>query len=171
MKKVLFFAMMLVAVAAAQAGDNRLWAYIDDKDSTTNLRNAPGGRVVAVVINNAAHEVVLDKPTNGWWQVYEVNNVENPDDTTNYLVGSDTGRYWIHSSVVGFDTRNYGTSTILPLRAKPSSDARVTHRMRGEHHVSPIDVDGDWVKVRTADGHEGWLEQEWICPNPLTTCP
>ena len=162
---------MLTVVVAMQASDDTLSAYIDDHDSITNIRNAPGGRVVITVTNNVAHEVMLKNPTNGWWEVVEIFNAENEEDTTEYLTGSDTGRYWIHSSVVGFDTRNYDPSDKLPLRAKPSSKARVAHSIRGTHHVSPLDVRGDWVKIKTEDGHVGWVQMVWICWNPLTTCP
>ena len=37
--------------------------------------------------------------------------------------------------------------------------------------LRPMDIKGDWVKVKTIDGkYTGWIEEEWLCGNALTNC-
>lgn len=72
--------------------------------------------------------------------------------------------------VVGFDTRNYGGQT-LSLRQSPDAGSKVVFSFKEEMQLHPVGMKGDWVKVKTSDGkHEGWIETEWICDNPLTNC-
>ena len=78
---------------------------------------------------------------------------------------------WIHSSVLGLHTRNYGGQP-LNLYASPSEDAPVVATIREEAaDVRPLDVnaDGSWVKVKAKAG-TGWIQRNWLCDNPLTNC-
>ena len=89
---------------------------------------------------------------------------------TTALAGSDTGEYWIHYSALGLGTSNYGGQE-LHLHAAPHQDADIVFTFNKELTVMPLDFDGDWIKVKV-DGCDviGWIENEWLCSNPLTNC-
>jgi SH3-like domain-containing protein len=78
---------------------------------------------------------------------------------------------WIHSSVIGLSTRNYGGQQ-LSLRSDPREGASVVGRITvPEDLVRPLDIteDGEWVKVRWGKV-TGWIERKWLCGNPLSSC-
>ena len=180
MKKTISFFLLFFSCALvghAQIID----VYIFDNDGPfTNVRNSPNkGKVVDKIPVDVSATLTVEKPTNGWWRIvgecYECLTTETQEDGSEFanvkLKGSTTG-YWIHNSVIGIGTRNYGENQKLQLRSEPSKSAAVSYTLKGEQTVHPIDVKGSWVKVKTADGKgQGWLEKEWLCSNPLTTCP
>ena len=136
---------------------------IMDSDRYTNLRKSPGGSVLGR-LDNSENEYVITicEPANGWWRIF--------DD----FVGSMelSGEAWIHYSVLGMRTRNYGGQA-LPLRASASEQAAVVATIREEEEtVRPMDIsaDGKWTKVK-CDAGTGWIESRWLCGNPYTTCP
>lgn len=148
-----------------------LSVYIsDDTGSATNVRNAPNGKVIAKLNPNSGIMMVVESPRNGWWKI-EDGFYSDPDKDfeEEYLKGSTTG-YWIHSSVLNVDTRNYGGQT-LHLRKSPSSRAQSVYSFKEEISLRPLEIKGDWVKVKTYDGkHTGWIEAEWLCGNSVTNC-
>ncbi|MBR6245830.1 MAG: SH3 domain-containing protein, partial [Bacteroidales bacterium] len=78
---------------------------------------------------------------------------------------------WIHWSVLATGTRNYSGEPI-PLHKEPSADSPVVGTIKkADVTVRPMDItpDGSWVKVKSAYG-TGWLEVDWLCGNPFTTC-
>ena len=70
------------------------------------------------------------------------------------LKGSATG-YWIHYSVLGMGTRNYGGQTLY-IRQSPSANAPVVFKFKEEEILRPMDIKGDWVKVQTYDD---WVDR------------
>ena len=164
--------MTVFMVALAASAQDTISVYLSDDDPTglTNIRNKPMGAKVMQLSSDDIYIFSLTSPQDGWWKIVELWTVE--DDVTDSLAGSDTGEYWVHYSVLGIGTRNYGQNEKLPLRSEPSKRAAVSYTLKGEQTVHPIDVKGSWVKVKTADGKgQGWVEDEWLCSNPLTTCP
>ena len=168
----------LAALACEECGGPSIEAYIiDDGTPKTNIRCTPNGKIAMSVNPKIPYMVTLANPKNGWWEaltIYEPNE-EFVEGEPIFLSGSSTGKYFIHNSMVGFETRTYGESH--PLRAKPSSKGKVVCKL-GPNSVlvHPIDLANDeevgmWIKVKTDDGREGWIELEMICSNPLTTCP
>ena len=169
MKKLFLVALATIACLSAIA-QKEIGAYIsDDSGTPTNIRNAPGGQIVMSLPDTCSYMMTLSNPRNGWWRVEDVECAENATDIP--LVGSSKGEYWIHYSVVGFTTRNYGNQRLC-LRAEPSKKSKAVHWLVGETNVHPIDAtkSTDWVKVE-ANGHQGWIPSEMMCYNPLTTCP
>ena len=165
MKKLLLLA---VCVAASLGASSQTIAAFITDNSATNLRSAPSGKVVMKLPNNTSYIVVLSSPSNGWWKVDEVENAEEGTDIM--LKGSPTRKYWIHHSVVGYGTRNYGGERWC-LRAAPSAKAKAAYWFKEEIILHPIDVKGKWVKVTTSDKkHTGWIEDDKLCGNPLTNC-
>ncbi len=142
-------------------------AYVVDV-SDTNLRDAPRGNVAMTLSCQRAYTLTLTTPTNGWWRVVCVTDAECCDEIA--LRGSATDQYWIHHSVIGASTRNYGTEPLYLLAAPDAASQRL-YLLPPEAEVGLLDLDDIWVKVITADGHVGWLPNDMLCDNPLSTCP
>ena len=169
MKRTLL--LLAFAVVCLIGNAQLLSVYISDSNGEfTNVRNAPKGKVVDKIPTSKIAVLTVTSPQNGWWQIADGEvSYTGDDDETIKLKGSTTG-YWIHHSVLGLDTRNYGGQT-LHLRKSPDAKSAVVFSFKEEMHVMPLEVRGDWVKVKTGDGkHIGWIEAEWICDNPLTNC-
>ena len=155
MKKRLF-AILTMTLMVMTVSAQRVVAFVTDSDPFTNLRDAPKGKVIGKIDNKLTAMVVLENCTKGWWKLAEKPSYAEED--------------WIHYSMVGFGTRNYGGQT-LHLRKSPDDKAPITYSFSKELTLHPIGVQGDWVKVKTSDGkHSGWIEMDWICANPLTNC-
>ena len=168
MKKILCLTILFMAALVGSAQDT-FTAFLTDGDETTNIRNKPGGKVVMTVSANPSYVFDLTSPQNGWWRILEFWNAEDEDEDAT-LKGSDTGEYWIHFSVLGVNTRNYGGQELY-LREAPDEDANVVFTFDKEMTLSPMDVQGDWVKVKVGNFDiVGWIETEWLCSNPLTNC-
>ncbi|MCR4604148.1 MAG: SH3 domain-containing protein [Prevotella sp.] len=173
MMKRSFFLITIFMFCALIGQAQNVSVYIYDTDGPfTNVRSSPKGKVVDKIPVDRSATLLLTKATNGWWRI--VDNCygafdEDGDFVEVKLKGSTTG-YWIHYSTIAVGTRNYGGED-LPLRSQPSKRASVSFTLKGEQLVRPIDVKGDWVKVKTLDGRgTGWIEVEWLCDNPLTNC-
>ena len=168
--KRIFILMAVLACITLSATAQSLGVYINDNNGKyTNIRNAPNGKVVfKLKLPNANGTMfAVDRVVNGWWHI-DGTEYSNGDEEGEFT-GSTTG-YWIHNSVITVDTRNYGGQK-LSLRSKPSAKASVVFSFKKEISLIPLDIKGDWVKVKTADGkHTGWIEREWLCGNSLTNC-
>ncbi len=149
-----------------------LGVFINDTQGPyTNVRNSPKGQIVDKIPVNSSAMFVVEKPVNGWWSIAggDYDAILTGDFDNYHLKGSSTG-YWVHYSTIAVATRNYGGQA-LPLRSRPSAKATVTFTIKTEQQLRPIDISGDWVKVKTLDGrHSGWIEAEWLCGNSVTTC-
>lgn len=169
MKKLIFTLFMAVAAVATygQSVNDTLSVFIDDS-SPTNVRSAPGGSVVLQMPSNCSYIATVCSPRNGWWRLIVADNAEEGGEVS--LVGSPSKQYWVHSSVLGLSSRNYGGERFV-LRAEPNDKAKAVYTFTDEITFIPIDAKDDWVKVSTADGkHTGWIEVEQLCANPLTNC-
>lgn len=168
MKKVLLFFVLCVVALGAVAQDT-MTAILWDSDEQTNIRNKPSGAVVMTLSAENPYVLNLTTPQNGWWRVLDLWNAADDLDPT-ILANSDTGEYWIHYSVLVVSTRNYGGQELC-LRDAPDEGAGVVFSFTQELMLRPIDIKGDWVKLKMdGSGIEGWIEAEWLCSNPLTNC-
>ena len=150
-------------LAYAAPPEASLSCYVLDAHRYTNLRKAPGGSLLGRLDNSAGEYIlIVCDPTTGWWRIFD-----------DYVDGMElSGEAWIHYSVLGMRTRNYGGQA-LPLRAAASGTAAVVATIREEETaVRPMDLsaDGEWTKVKCSAG-TGWIESRWLCGNPYTTCP
>lgn len=173
MKKVFTLAILLITAFSVSSQD-MLEAMLTDSDETTNIRSTPGGNVVMKLNSGKddsmkAYVFMLTSPQNGWWKIDDLWNAADDEEET-VLQGSDTGEYWIHYSVLGVDTRNYGGQELY-LHEAPDEVANIVFTFNQELTLMPMDVQGDWVKVKVS-GFDviGWIEVEWLCSNPLTNC-
>ncbi len=149
---------------------NCLTVFISD-NTDTNIRNSPKGKVVKQLPKNGEYMLVVCESKNGWWKI-EDNEIEAYTDSfEGTTTVKEAEQCWIHYSVLGVSTRNYASQE-LKLYATPSEKAAVAYSFREEIKLHPIESRGEWVKVKTTDRkHTGWIQSEWLCGNPLTTCP
>ena len=168
MKKT-FLALAAFVLCTIAAHAQSIGVYLSDsKGPYTNIRNAPGGAIVDKLPVNEDFIFVVEEPRNGWWKIQD-GVCEPMDGDAKKLKGSRNG-YWIHYSVIGVSTSNYGGER-LSLRQSPSSKATVVYSFKEEILLRPLDAKGEWVKVKTKDGKlTGWIEMEWLCGNPVTNC-
>ncbi len=148
---------------------NALGVFVWDDNGPTNLREAPKGKVVVSLPDDDEYiyTLLVSDCVNGWLKVVYIGAIDRelPFNMSDYK------ELWIHNSVIGTSTRNYGGQT-LHLYAEPDENAKVTYSFGDETLLHPLETDVDgWVKVRTGDGkHEGWIQREWLCGNPVTNC-
>lgn len=166
MKKTLL-AIMMFACTAIAGNAQTLGVFIFDSNGPyTNVRNAPKGKVVDKIDTYGDFMLMVESPKNGWWRI-KGGTYESPEGDQTKLKGSQTG-YWIHNSVIGVGTRNYGGEKLY-LRQSPNG--KIVYSFNEEIFLRPLEIKGDWVKVKTADGkHIGWIEEEWLCGNSVTNC-
>ena len=166
-KKVFLLMAFLLAVVAVRA--QYIEVYIADNNGPyTNVRDGIKGNIVSKIPVDENIMLYVESPKNGWWRICD-DEYWNPDGDTFGLTGSRKG-YWIHSSVIGVSTRNYGGEKLC-LMDRPSAKSKVVYTFTEEILLHPVDIMGDWVKVKTADGkHVGWILGEWLCGNSVTNC-
>lgn len=169
MMKKLFFLVAMLACTMLAGNAQSLEVYLSDTDGPyTNVRKAPKGTVVARLSTSDPVMFAVESPKDGWWKI-SGGTYWIPDEDVVTLKGSTTG-YWVHSSVLALGTRNYGGQR-LTLRQSPADGSKAVYSFSKEIEVRPLDLKGDWVKVKTMDGkHVGWIEAEWLCGNALTNC-
>ena len=155
----------LLAIPTFSQDEVVLGVFLHDNpnDAVTNLRSTPKGKIVKQ-LPHGAYALYLSEMQNGWWKVVDIwdaDEVEKLDSTKTY---------WIHYSVIAMGTRNYGGER-LALKATPSSKSKTTYSFNKEILLRPLEIKDGWVKVRTVDGkHTGWIEEDWLCGNPVTNC-
>ena len=169
MKKIVLMTILLVTAFTVGAQEKTLIAYLCGDSTCSYILNQPSGATVMTLSCDEPYVFSLSSPKDGWWKINDLWNAADDEDTTS-LVGSETGEYWIHFSALGLGTSNYGGQE-LHLRAAPHQDADIVFTFNEELMLMPLDVDGDWIKVMV-DGSDivGWIENEWLCSNPLTNC-
>ena len=169
MKKIVLLTILFVTAFSAGAQEKALIAYLCGDSTCAYILNKPSGATVMTLSCDEPYMFSLSSPQDGWWKINDIWNAADDEDTTS-LVGSDTGEYWIHFSVLGLGTSNYGGQE-LHLRAAPDHNAGIVFTFNQELLLMPLDFKGDWAKVMV-DGSDivGWIENEWLCSNPLTNC-
>ncbi|MFH2094919.1 MAG: SH3 domain-containing protein [Bacteroidota bacterium] len=158
----------IVTDESVEEFDTPLQAYINDPygNTPTNIRETPGGEVIYELPAGNDYILYIVAKSGKWFKVTEVDAIDE-------IIKLPGNSGWLHGSVIGFGTRNYGNEPIS-LYSKPDKNSEVVTVIKQESFVSLLDVDGDWVKVawKNENGFEfqGWIEQSWLCGNPLTNC-
>ncbi len=167
--KRIFLTILSLVFLFMTCSAQELRVFIQDSDGQfTNIRKSPNGAIVAKLPNQNGIMMDVESPKNGWWKIDDGIYWDPNEDGDTKLKGARS--YWIHYSVIGVGTRNYGGQT-LKLRKSPSRNSAAVFTFNEEIQLRPIDIKGDWVKVKTIDGkHTGWIEEEWLCGNSVTNC-
>lgn len=134
--------------------------YLNDPDiNGTNIRQEPNGKVIQKL--NEADDyftLTITEANNGWFKLVKITGVEG----NNIEVFEGVG--WIHHSVIEASTRRK-----IELLDAPGSRV-VVGMIEQEIGVRIKNKYMDWVQIEY-NGLTGWIEAEWICGNPVTTCP
>ena len=148
------------------------YAYASSPDQTdVNVRATPGGTIVFKLDHNEpGYTVDLYEVWNGWFRISpEIDPVEQGP------IVLKSKQAWIHGSQLGACTRNYGGEK-LTFRTRPDANSPIAFTIEEEIGVSYVDMVKGWIKVKYTPKKSrksliGWIETEWLCPNPVTTCP
>ena len=147
-------------------GPSRILVTWDDPDqSGTNIRNSPGGKVIAKINpsdfpDGCMLEIV--EASNGWLRIK--GTLHGPENDIN--LPNNEG--WIHGSVVTTGTRNYGGQRINILDT-PNTGKSVGSINSEAYGLRILDLCGNWVKI-SYNGMTGWVSSDWLCGVPWTTC-
>ncbi|MCQ2252443.1 MAG: hypothetical protein MJZ61_03215 [Bacteroidales bacterium] len=169
MKRLLLLPLLLISLKVFSQDFEPISVILIDNDGEfTNVRNAPSGAIVDKIPTSHTVDFVVDKVENGWFRiaggVYYDYDIQ--EDST-LLKKSVTG-HWVHSSTIGFYTRNYG-GTKMNFYTAPSLKSKVAFTINEESAVHPLEFRNGWVKVK-CKGKIGWIQLESLCSNPLTNC-
>ena len=179
MKKVIIFLLVLLmqlstAFAAEPASVQQ--TSIEEKDAKmvdfiviaeSNIRTGANRKIVYTIPKTGAWTLTIDRIEKGWCHIADGLVIENEDGRDVKLRGSRTG-YWVHNSQL--TARGMGNGGVT-LYAEPYRTARVVFSETSECNFCPIELRGDWVRVRIiGTTTEGWLPITEICSNPLTNC-
>jgi hypothetical protein len=138
----------------------------DDSDNTgTNIRSSPGGSIIYKITSENFPEgccFVITESSNGWFKISSP--IEGPD----YNINLPNNGGWIHKSVISVGTRNYGNQPIK-LYNIPNGNNVVSIIRSSDYKLRINDICGSWVQV-IFNGKLGWVQEEWLCGNPWTTC-
>ncbi|MCQ2217475.1 MAG: SH3 domain-containing protein [Paludibacteraceae bacterium] len=152
----------------ADSPDNDFGVYLDGHAGAIEIMDSPSEKrnVIMTLPAQSVCQLVVNGVSNQWWFVASKISMIEPEEK--YLELSEGG--WIHSSAIAVSTRNYGGQK-LTFRESPEADAKEVYSFTEEMVLEPIDMSGEWVKVKTGDGaHEGWIEAVMLCGNAVSNC-
>lgn len=149
--------------------DSDFGVYLDGQVAgAIEIMDSPGEKrkVIMTLPAQSVCQLVVNGVSNQWWFVASKISMIEPEEK--YLELPEGG--WIHSSAIAVSTRNYGGQK-LTFRESPEADAKEVYSFTEEVVLEPIDMSGEWVKVKTGDGaHEGWIEAAMLCGNAVSNC-
>ncbi len=162
--------------AAGSTGEFYACFADPDTENPTNIRNAPNGKII--------YKVAIDKQDYYSFKVVEYRNkwfrIEGglesaiPDEGVENV--ELTGDCWVHRSVIGASL--IGSIDNPVIRKMPDDNSEIVEKILTptcELYVRFLDMKNDRVKITyTTEENktiEGWIPANWICSNPLTTCP
>ena len=147
------------------------YAFASSPDQTdVNVRATPGGTILFKLDHNEpGYTVELYEAWNGWFRISP--EIETVDQGPIVLKSKQA---WIHGSQLGAGTRNYGGQK-LTFRTRPNANSPIVFTINEEIGVSYVDMVKGWIKVKytpekSKKSFVGWIETEWLCPNPVTNC-
>ena len=168
MKKTISFLCFLLAYSfsfAQQTKDNDCSivpfdvALNDSSESNSNIRANPNEEII-LELNHQRDYFTLTVVgfKDGW---LKINNIESVN--FGYKISELEG--WIHYSIVGVSARRD-----LKLQSEPNSKKIIGTIEQEVFGIKIKDICSNWVRVEY-EGISGWIESEWLCGSPVTTCP
>jgi hypothetical protein len=147
-----------------------LRAYINDPDDTepTNMRNSPNGKIIQKLPQGEDYVFYIIAQKDGWFQIKNLVCYTDEIEIT-----QTTG--WIHSSVVGASSRFCHEKGTPVYKYPAAEDSLLTSYVPIEWSVKLKQLYFDFVEIDYINENgklkTGWLHQNCVCGNPVTTCP
>jgi len=164
MKKILFLicAMSSAYIAAAQNSDcsfSPFNVYISDEgEEKSNVREKPNGDVILELDHqNEYFQLRIVDYKDGWLKTDHIT-------TSNYGYEISQLYGWVHHSIVTAFTRKEVTLYDAP------SGTKTAFTIDAETDIIIKNICSDWVHIEYKN-LSGWIQSEWLCGNPVTTCP
>jgi hypothetical protein len=145
-------------------------AYINDPDDTepTNMRNSPNGKIIQKLPQGEDYMFHILGQNNGWFQIKDLVCFSEEIEIT-----QTTG--WIHGSVVGASNRVCDKKGSPVYKFPAAEDSLLVGYVPMESSIRIKQLYFDFVEIdfKTENGKSktGWMHQDCVCGNPVTTCP
>ncbi|MBU0676136.1 MAG: SH3 domain-containing protein [Proteobacteria bacterium] len=78
---------------------------------------------------------------------------------------ADTG--WIFDNLVSSDKTVIVSKNMVNMRIGPGKDYETVATVKYGVIFTPVTKENDWIKVRHADGTEGWIHKSLLWPSDL----
>jgi len=157
------FLVLFLAVPAYADGSGISMGVIDKDPNGTNVRDAPGGKVVKVLPGapktdeDKEKRVVTVTGQKGQWF-----SVRLHDDSTG----------WLHSSMIG--TCASATEDGDPvMKTNPDDSSPAVAKVKQGTPLRLLEIKGVWAKVETADSgakKTGWMMEHTLSFNAYRNC-
>lgn len=157
----------ITATDPAELFDFRAFVSDPDSEGATNIRDTPGGKIIASLEPIDEYMVNIVAQSGEWFKIDKV----TPFETDSFEIPGGFG--WMHCSVLAFSTRNYGNQK-ANLYDAPNLNGKIVASFTDEKLMRFTSLHTEFVYVSYEENGkvtEGWLEHEWVCGNPVTTCP
>lgn len=147
-----------------------LTVYLSDPDmeNPTNLRSGPGGKIIEKLIKEDDYMFTIVEQKDGW---FKVNDFTSFNET--YIVQSKEG--WLHHSVIGAATRYCDNNGTNLYKYPDANDEFYLETIEADRAIRILRYYYDYAEISYEDDKgeikKGWIRQECICGNPVTTCP
>lgn len=133
--------------------------YIDHSNvDIAHIRNKPNGEVLLNIDKQGEYSVTVTEVSNEWFKVVKLMEVDAG------VIKIPNGFGWIHNSVIGASI----TKDITVFDNPNTNEAIDT--VKKETRVKIINICSNWVRIERGSTI-GWVQTEWLCGNPVTTCP
>lgn len=162
MKKLWLALLGFCAGTLCFAQSYELNCFINDPDveGKTNIRAAPGGKVIYQVDASDFYQLTAIVQEGGWWKIKD-SRLESFGEE----IEIPSKEAWIHRSVLALGTDN-SDGHCRVLRKEPRADAARAGMIYEAHAlVRPLEMssDGKWVKVKYEPASlTGWIEVSWM---------
>ena len=165
---IIVFVISINFILAQEEANCGIHGWVIDKDPKgLNVRNQPN--LNGKIIGNLPHKsnedddiimVYITGYSNGWLKIAQAEPI------TGEKVFDDIG--WISAKMVETGTQSNNNSPIpIYLAAKASS--KKVGNIPGDVTVKIAGYQCGWVKI-IYKGKTGWVQEKFICGNPVTTC-
>jgi len=138
------------------------WVWLD-RDTEVGLKDAPQGKVIKIIKNNAKKEYIV---------MFEILGTEGEWLKVKVMEPGEPITGWILSSYTAAHTRNY-SGVIYQVYQQPTLDSKLSGIIRKESTVTILKCCGEWTKIRyNFDGEisEGYIKSNLLCGNVYSTC-
>lgn len=140
---------------------------IDPENEPTNLRDSPNGKIIGKLDHESDYMIYIEGQKDGWFEIREINAFDESTDP-------GIEHAWIHSSMVHASTR-YCTEEGARIYRYPSEEENFfIENLMVEIDIQLVQLYADFAQVNyevNGEKKSGWIHQDCLCGNPVTTCP